>query len=108
MPTLLSLSGKDLGGRPLAAPRSAAGQEFTELARSLTAARVRDEQLLMVAGASPGPSVTVTAANLAVALARTHSAVILVCPAGQGTAELLGLPESRYPRCPGGCRAGRG
>ncbi|MCW2909111.1 MAG: lipopolysaccharide biosynthesis protein [Actinomycetia bacterium] len=94
-PTLLTVSGKELEREPLASPRSAAGLEFTELARSLTAGRVRDDQLLMVAGASPGPSVTVTAANLAVALARTHSAVILVCPAGQGTAELLGLPESR-------------
>ena len=60
----------------------------------MTAGRVRDHELLMVAGASPGPSASVTAANLAVALARTHSAVILVCPGGQGTAELLGLPES--------------
>jgi capsular polysaccharide biosynthesis protein/Mrp family chromosome partitioning ATPase len=94
-PTLLTVSGKELEREPLASPRSAAGLEFMELARSLTAGRVRDDQLLMVAGASPGPSVTVTAANLAVALARTHSAVILVCPAGQGTAELLGLPESR-------------
>ncbi len=95
VPTLLTVSSKDLEGDPLAPPRSAAGLEFTELARSLTAGRVRDDQLLMVAGASPGSSVTVTAANLAVALARSHSAVILVCPAGQGTAELLGLPESR-------------
>ena len=35
------------------------------------------------------------AANLAVAMARTHSAVILVCPSGQGTTGLLGVPESR-------------
>ena len=96
VPTLLTVSGKDLDRELLAAPRSTAGLEFTELARSLTAGRVRDDQLLMVAGASAGPSVTVTAANLAVALARTHSAVILVCPAGQGTVELLGLPESRF------------
>ncbi len=96
VPALLSLSGKDLDGGPLAPPRSAAGQEFSELARSLTATLGQDEQLLMVAGASPGHSATVTAANLAVALARTHSAVILVCPSGQGTAGLLGLPESRY------------
>jgi Mrp family chromosome partitioning ATPase len=30
-----------------------------------------------------------------VALARIHSAVILVCPSGQRTARLLGLPQSR-------------
>lgn len=96
VPTLLTVSGKDLEREPLAPPRSAAGLEFTEVARFLTAGLGQDDQLLMVAGASPGPSATVTAANLAVALARTHSAVVLVCPAGQGTAELLGLPESRF------------
>jgi capsular polysaccharide biosynthesis protein/Mrp family chromosome partitioning ATPase len=96
VPTLLAVSGKDLDREPLASPRSPAGLEFTELARSMTAGLAEDDQLLMVMGASPGPSATVTATNLAVALARTHSPVILVCPAGQGTADLLGLPESRY------------
>jgi capsular polysaccharide biosynthesis protein/Mrp family chromosome partitioning ATPase len=95
VPTLLAVSGKDLDREPLASPRSAAGLEFTEVARSMTAGLGQDDQLLMVMGASPGPGATVTATNLAVALARTHSPVILVCPAGQGTAELLGLPESR-------------
>jgi capsular polysaccharide biosynthesis protein len=96
VPTLLAVSGKDLDRQLLASPRSAAGLEFTELARSMTAGLGEDDQLLMVMGASPGPSATVTSTNLAVALARTHAPVILVCPAGQGTAELLGLPESRY------------
>jgi capsular polysaccharide biosynthesis protein len=95
VPALLTLSGKDLDGGPLASPRSTAGLEFTELARSLTATLGQDEQLVMVAGASPGHSAAVTGANLAVALARTHSAVILVCPGGQRTAELLGVPQSR-------------
>jgi capsular polysaccharide biosynthesis protein len=101
VPALLTLSGRDLAGGPLAPPRSIAGLEFTELARSVTATLGQDEQLVMVAGASPGHSATVTAANLAAALARTHSAVILVCPAGQGTAQLLGLAES-------GCLDSRG
>ena len=47
-----------------------------------------------MAGASAGQGTTVAAANLAVALARTHSAVMLVCPSGQGTEEFLGV-ESR-------------
>jgi capsular polysaccharide biosynthesis protein len=96
VPTLLTVPGKDLDRELLAPPRSAAGLEFTEAARFLTAGLGQDDQLLMVAEASPGRSATVTAANLAVALARTHSAVVLVCPAGQGTAELLGVPESRF------------
>jgi hypothetical protein len=54
-----------------------------------------DHRLLLVAGASAGHSTSVVSANLAVALARTHSAVVLVCPGGQGTAGLLGLPEPR-------------
>ena len=94
-PTLLALSAKNLDREPLAAPRSSAGQDFGELARSTTAALGQDHQLVLVAGASAGAASSVVAANLAVAMARTHSAVILVCPSGQGTTALLGVPESR-------------
>jgi len=94
-PVLLSLSEKDLGAEPLASPRSRAGQDFSELARSAARAVNQDLRLLLVAGTSPGQSASVAAANLAVALARIHSAVLLVCPSGQGTAQLLSLPESR-------------
>lgn len=95
VPMLLSLSAKDLGRDPLAPPRSPAGQDFGGLARSTTAALGEDHQLVLVAGASPGAAASVAAANLAVAMTRTHSAVILVCPSGQGTTGLLGVPESR-------------
>ncbi len=95
VPVLLSLSAKDLGAEPLAPPRSRAGLDFSEVARSATRALDQDHHLLLVAGASPGQGTSVAAVNLAVALARIHSAVILVCPSGQGTASLLGLPESR-------------
>lgn len=94
-PGLLTLSANDLGGVPLAPIRSRAAQEFSELARSTTAALGQDHHLVLVAGASPGPGASVVAANLAVGLTRTHSAVILVCPSGQGTTALLRLPESR-------------
>jgi capsular polysaccharide biosynthesis protein len=94
-PALLTLSAKDLDGQPLALPRSPAGQDFSELARTTTAALDQDHQLVLVAGASPGVGTSLVAANLAAALARTHSAVILVCPSGQGTTGLLGLPEAR-------------
>src|ERR1700733_9781412 len=94
-PMLLALSAKNLDREPLAAPRSSAGQDFGELARSTTAALGQDHQLVLVAGASAGAASSVGAANLAAAMSRTHSAVILVCPSGQGTTALLGVPESR-------------
>ncbi len=94
-PALLTLAPKDLDGDLLAAPRSAVGQDFGELARSTTAALGEDHRLVLVAGASAGAASSVVAANLAAALTRTHSAVILVCPGGQGAARLLSLPESR-------------
>jgi len=94
-PALLTLSPTDLDGDLLAAPRSAAGQDFSELGRSTAAALGEDHQLVLVAGASAGAASSVVAANLAAGLTRTHSAVILVCPHGQGAARLLGLPETR-------------
>ena len=94
-PALLALSAKDLDGQPLAPSRSRAGQDFSELARSTTAALGQNHRLVLVAGASDGTGTSVVAANLAAALARTYSAVILVCPGGQGTPGMLGLPETR-------------
>ena len=90
-----AVSAKELGAEPLAPPRSPAGLDFSELARSATRALDQDHHLLLMVGVSPGLGTSVAAANLAVALARIHSAVILVCPSGQRTARLLGLPESR-------------
>ena len=95
VPTLIALSAKDLDGQTLADPRSRAGQDFSELARSTTASLGQDHQLVLVAGASAGAAASVVAANLAAALTRTHSAVILVCAGGSGTTGLLGVPESR-------------
>ncbi len=94
-PALLTLSPKDLDGDLLAAPRSAAGQDFSELGRSTAAALGGDHQLVLVAGTSAGAASSVVAANLAAGLTRTHSAVILVCPSGEGAARLLGLHETR-------------
>jgi capsular polysaccharide biosynthesis protein len=94
-PVLLAVSGKDLRGEPLAPARSQAWLDFSELARSTTMALGEDRPLLLVAGVSVGQGTSIAAANLAVALARVHSAVMLVCPSGQGTAGLLGLPDSR-------------
>jgi capsular polysaccharide biosynthesis protein len=95
VPMLLSLPAKSLDREPVVSPRSSAGQDFGELARSTTAALGQDHRLVLVAGASAGTATSVVAANLAAAMTRTHSAVILVCPSGQGTTALLGVPESR-------------
>jgi capsular polysaccharide biosynthesis protein len=95
VPALIAMSAKDLGGQTLADPRSRAGQDFSELARSTTASLGQDHQLVLVAGTSAGAAASVVAANLAAALTRTHSAVILVCAGGSGTAGLFGVPESR-------------
>ncbi len=95
VPALIALSAKDLHGQTLADPRSRAGQDFSQLARSTTASLSQDHELVLVAGASAGAAASVVAANLAVALTRTHPAVILVCAGGSGTTGLLGVPESR-------------
>jgi uncharacterized protein involved in exopolysaccharide biosynthesis len=95
VPALLSLSRKDLDRVALVPARSAAGLQFTELARYVAAA-LGDGNRLVVAGTVPGRGASVVAANLAVALARTHDAVILVSPSRQGTPELLGLPEAQW------------
>ncbi len=94
-PVLVALSAKDLDGQTLADPRSRAGQDFSELARSTTASLGEDHHLVLVAGASAGAAASVVAANLAAALTRIHSAVILVCAGGSGATGLLGVPESR-------------
>jgi capsular polysaccharide biosynthesis protein len=94
-PALIALSAKDLDGKTLADPRSRAGQDFSELARSTTASLGQDHHLVLVAGASAGAAASVVAANLAAALTRTHSSVILVCAGGSGTTGLLGVPASR-------------
>ncbi|HEY3954323.1 MAG TPA: Wzz/FepE/Etk N-terminal domain-containing protein [Streptosporangiaceae bacterium] len=68
------------GGQVSLAPvRSRTGQAFTELAISLAATLGEGNHVLVVAGASPGPGGSVTAANLAAALARTQSEAVLVC-----------------------------
>lgn len=68
------------GGQVSLAPaRSRTGQAFTELALSLASTLGDGNHVLVVAGASPGPGGSVTAANLAAALARTQSEAVLVC-----------------------------
>jgi capsular polysaccharide biosynthesis protein len=95
VPVLLSLSGNDLDGGTLVSARSAAGLEFTELARYAATALGAGNQLV-VADTVAGRGASVVTANLAAALARTNDAVILVCPSQQDTPGLLGLPASQW------------
>ena len=105
LPVMLSVSAKKHGTQPsLVGPRSRTGQAFAELAHGASAALGEGNHVLVVAGASAGPGGGVTAANLAAALARTHSEVALVCAdlhasvipelfhlgQGRGLAEVLG------------------
>jgi uncharacterized protein involved in exopolysaccharide biosynthesis/Mrp family chromosome partitioning ATPase len=105
LPVMLSVSAKKHGTQPsLVGPRSRTGQAFAELAHGTSAALGEGNHVLVVAGTSAGPGGGVTAANLAAALARTHSEVALVCAdlhasvipelfhlgQGRGLAEVLG------------------
>jgi uncharacterized protein involved in exopolysaccharide biosynthesis/Mrp family chromosome partitioning ATPase len=98
LPTLLNLP-KGAVGRSvsLASPRSRTGRAFTDLAHTMAASLGEGSHVILVAGVSPGPSVSVVAANLAAALARTHGEAVLVCAAlGESVApEMFGLSDGR-------------
>src|SRR5947208_7361420 len=81
----------------LASPRSRTGRAFTELAHTVAASLGEGSHVLLVAGASPGPGASITAANLAATLARTHSEAVLVCADLRDSVapELFGLADSR-------------
>jgi capsular polysaccharide biosynthesis protein/Mrp family chromosome partitioning ATPase len=84
LPVLLSLPKESVGGQvSLAAPRSRTGWAFTELAHAVAGPLGEGNHVVLVAGASPGPAASLVAANLAAALARTHSSAVLVCAALQ-------------------------
>jgi Mrp family chromosome partitioning ATPase len=94
LPVMLSLPAKAYGRRvSLSSPRSRTGRAYTELAHNLAASLGEGSHIVLVAGASPGPAASVTAANLAATLARTHSEAVLVCAALRDSAgpELFGL-----------------
>jgi uncharacterized protein involved in exopolysaccharide biosynthesis/Mrp family chromosome partitioning ATPase len=94
--TLLDLP-KGAFGRSvsLAAPRSRTGRAFTELAHTMAASLGEGNHVVLVVGVTPGPSVSVVAANLAAALARTHSEAVLVCAALRDSVapQMFGLPD---------------
>ena len=96
LPVLLSLPAKAWGRRVSLAPaRSRTGRAFTELGHNLAASLGEGSHVVLVAGTSPGPAVSVAAANLAATLARTHSEAVLVCAAMRDSVgpELFGLAD---------------
>ena len=95
LPVLLSVranAGRDVA---LAASRSQAGREFAELARYVATSLGDGNHVLLVAGTSAGKGGSVTAANLAVMLARTRSEAVLICAPGSVAPELLGVEDDR-------------
>jgi capsular polysaccharide biosynthesis protein len=98
LPVLLSVTAKKYGTQPsLVGPRSRTGQAFAELAHASSAALGEGNHVMVVAGTSAGAGGGVTAANLAAALARTHSEVVLVCADLRGSVipELFRLGQGR-------------
>ncbi|GAA2251274.1 hypothetical protein GCM10010402_02850 [Actinomadura luteofluorescens] len=94
LPVLLSIPqrrGKEELG--LLPARSRSGQNFHELAHELTATLGHGNHVILVTGAAPGPGSSIVSVNLAAALARTGSNVLLVCANLQSplAADLLGL-----------------
>lgn len=96
LPALLDIPakrGRDALG--LLPARSRTGQSFNELAHVLSATLGHGNHVLLVTGAAPGRGGSVVAANLAAALARTSSEVLLICADMNSSVagELLGLEE---------------
>jgi capsular polysaccharide biosynthesis protein len=92
IPVLLSIPAREPAMRvALAAARSRTGQAFTDLAQDVAASLGEGSQLLIVAGPAPGPGGGVISANLAAALARTRSEVLLVCADLRDTAAATAL-----------------
>ncbi len=98
LPVMLNVAVKQRNPQPmLVNPRSRPGQGFAELAHAAGATLGEGSHVLLVAAASPGTGGSFTAANLAVALARMRSDVMLVCAdlRGSVTPELFGLSRDR-------------
>jgi capsular polysaccharide biosynthesis protein len=98
LPILLDLPKAAVGRSvTLATPRSRTGRAFTELAHTMAASLGEGSHVVLVAGVTSGPAVSIVAANLAAALARTHSEAVLVCAALRDSVapQMFGLPEGR-------------
>jgi capsular polysaccharide biosynthesis protein/Mrp family chromosome partitioning ATPase len=98
LPVLMDLSKQSVGRQvSLASPRSRMGRAFTALAQTMASSLGEGSHVVLVAGTTPGPGVSVIAANLAAALARTHSEAVLVCAALRDSVApaILGISDGR-------------
>lgn len=96
LPVLLSMPHRNReAGSGLIPARSGDGRAFTGLAEAVASGLGDGNHVLFVAASSPGAGGSVVAANLAAALARVRSEVLLVCAdlPGSGAAQLLGIGE---------------
>jgi capsular polysaccharide biosynthesis protein len=98
LPVLFNLPRYRPDSQPgLIAPRSEAGQAFTALAEAVASGLGDGNHVLFIAASSAGRGAGIVAANLAGALARVRSDVLLVCAdqPGTGTLRLLGVEDGR-------------
>jgi capsular polysaccharide biosynthesis protein/MinD-like ATPase involved in chromosome partitioning or flagellar assembly len=94
VPVMLAVKQRPAGMQDSLVPhRSPTGQAFTELARATASALGDGSHVLLVVGASAGTGTSVVAANVAAALARVRSDVVLVCADQRGSLapRLLGI-----------------
>ncbi|MFB4311117.1 Wzz/FepE/Etk N-terminal domain-containing protein [Actinomadura sp. GTD37] len=97
MPVLLELHPAGKGERlGLLPARSRNGQEVHELSHQLNAVLGHGNHVILVTSATDGPGAGLSAANLAAALARTQSRVVLICADlhSQESARLAEAPTS--------------
>ena len=97
VPVLFSTSDSSRLRASVVSGRSRAGQAFTELAQTLATSLGEGNHVLVVAGASAGPDVSIVSANLAATLARIRGDVILVCADLDSSLspQLLGMASER-------------
>jgi uncharacterized protein involved in exopolysaccharide biosynthesis/Mrp family chromosome partitioning ATPase len=96
VPVLMSLPRRPGPELAIAAPRSRAGREFSELAHVLAGSLGAGNHVVVVSGASAGRGAALVAANLAVALSRSQPDVTLVCADREGSVipGMVGLPPA--------------
>jgi capsular polysaccharide biosynthesis protein len=97
VPVLMSLSAKGPAPeRVIAAPRSALGREFSELAHVLVGAMGPGRHVILVSGITFGQGAGLVAANLAFALSRNQPDVTLVCADLERSVipDIVGLPSA--------------
>ncbi|HEY7431956.1 MAG TPA: Wzz/FepE/Etk N-terminal domain-containing protein [Streptosporangiaceae bacterium] len=98
LPVLFNLPRYRPDSQPaLITPRSEAGQAFTALAEAVASGLGDGNHVLFIAASSPGRGAGIVAANLAAALARVRSDVLLVCADQHSayTLRLLGVEDGR-------------